>query len=263
MYGRAVLAATVLAALMTAAGCGGPTRSGGPAPLGEPTRVGGAPPGSPRDSFVYKPLECRSPRDIPVKTPPAKPLRLLPVEPSMPEHDAAWDVAGQQRLWRWIVVHHSASRRGSAALIDSYHRNSKHWDELGYHFVIGNGSASGDGQIEVGSRWPKQKHGAHTKVGQDETYNDYGIGICLVGDFEKTRPSAEQMDSLARLVDYLAARCRIDDAHVIGHGDVDDTRCPGRNFSFPDLSARLQARRAQRSDVVSVRGPSAPAAPVR
>ena len=258
MVGRAVLAATVLAIFMTAAGCGGPTRLGGA------TRLSGAPPVTSHDRFVYKPLEWRSPREVPVKTPPpVKPLRLLPVEPSMPEHDAAWDVAGQQRPWRWIVVHHSASRRGSAALIDNYHRNGKHWDELGYHFVIGNGSASGNGQTEVGSRWPKQKHGAHTKVGQDETYNDYGIGICLVGDFEKTRPSAEQMDGLARLVDYLAARYRIDDAHIIGHGDVDDTKCPGRYFPFQDLSARLRARRAQRNDVVSVRGPSLPAGAVR
>ena len=117
---------------------------------------------------------------------------------------------------------------------------------MGYHFVIGNGGGAGDGTVEVGSRWYKQKHGAHCRVGDNEEYNNFGIGICLVGNFEKRRPSEAQMESLARLVDYLSALCRIDEAHIIGHGTVDDTRCPGRHFSFDDLLARLRQRRAAR-----------------
>lgn len=60
---------------------------------------------------------------------------------------------------RDIVIHHSATDIGSAASFDRRHRLINHWDELGYHFVIGNGSGSGDGAIEIGTRWYKQKWG--------------------------------------------------------------------------------------------------------
>src|SRR5439155_15411047 len=56
------------------------------------------------------------------------------------------------RPWRWIVIHHSATPTGSAAKFDRDHR-AKGWDELGYHFVIGNGTETRNGQIEVGPRW--------------------------------------------------------------------------------------------------------------
>ena len=70
-----------------------------------------------------------------------------------------WMPTGPERKWRFIIVHHSASESGNAAKFDRDHRN-RGWDELGYHFVIGNGTMSGDGQIEVGPRWVKQKHGS-------------------------------------------------------------------------------------------------------
>ena len=170
----------------------------------------------------------------------------VPRRPVEPPHDAAWEPQAHERPWRWIVIHHSATDAGSAAAFDAFHRGARHWDELGYHFVVGNGGGSSDGLVEVGSRWPKQKWGAHCRVGDSEEYNYFGIGICLVGNFDKRRPTESQMASLARLVDYLAARYRIDDAHIIGHGAVGDTRCPGRCFPMGELLARVHRLRAAR-----------------
>ncbi len=164
----------------------------------------------------------------------------------MPPAEPAWEPAVAPRPWQWIVLHHSATHKGSAATFDYWHRHHNHWDELGYHFVIGNGSGSGNGRVEVGSRWPKQKHGAHCRVGNDQTYNQTGIGICLVGDFRKTRPTTGQMDALVRLVDWLTARYGIPDSHVVGHGDVDVTDCPGRYFSRGELLRRVAMRREGR-----------------
>ena len=86
-------------------------------------------------------------------------------------------------------------------IFDKEHR-AKGWDGVGYHFVIGNGTNTGDGQIEVAPRWPIQKWGAHAKT-PDNRYNEYGIGICLVGNFDTARPTAKQMQSLEKLVAYL------------------------------------------------------------
>jgi hypothetical protein len=138
---------------------------------------------------------------------------------------------GAQRSWKWIVIHHSATPSGSARTFDRMHRD-KGWDELGYHFVIGNGTDSGDGQIEVGTRWAKQKWGAHAKTPNNE-YNDHGIGICLVGNFDIERPTPQQTRSLARLVSHLMRTYNVPASRVLGHQDTGKpTECPGRNMNI-------------------------------
>lgn len=158
-----------------------------------------------------------------VSTSPAKPVpSAAPLR-----GDRAWAINVPARPWKYIVIHHSATPSGNAAKFDKEHKLK--WDELGYHFVIGNGTDSGNGQVEVGPRWPKQKWGAHAKT-PDNRYNDYGIGICLVGNFDIERPTKEQLDSLARLVSYLMQTYKISEANVIGHRDTKNTDCPGSNL---------------------------------
>lgn len=129
--------------------------------------------------------------------------------------------------WRYIIIHHSATKGGNAERFGKYHA-SKGWGGLGYHFVIGNGSDSGDGEIEVGYRWKQQSKGAH--AGSDE-YNRYGIGVCLVGNFDEAVPTENQMRSLQRLVIYLLSQCGIAPSNILGHRDVrKSTTCPGKNF---------------------------------
>src|SRR6185436_6192998 len=139
--------------------------------------------------------------------------------------ERAWVPSTTARPWRWIIVHHSATPAGNAATIDRAHR-ARGFDQLGYHFVIGNGTDSRDGMIEVGSRWPIQKIGAHDNAG-DNRYNEFGIGICLVGNFEIERPTPAQMQSLAKLTAYLMRTYNISSSNIIGHGQTKSTECPG------------------------------------
>ena len=136
------------------------------------------------------------------------------------------------------MIHHSATTRGGAAAFDSHHKQNG-WDELGYHFVIGNGTSTPDGAVEVGSRWYKQKHGAHCKT-PDNAYNERGIGICLVGDFQHDSPTPVQMASLEKLARFLMARCNIPLSGVVTHAGVTGkTVCPGRRFPQAALKRRL------------------------
>ena len=112
----------------------------------------------------------------------------------------------------------SATDRGSARSFDKNHRG-KGWDELGYHFVIGNGQGSPDGHIEVGPRGHKQKHGAHCKT-LDNHFNEHGIGICLVGDFTESRPTRRQLASLTKLAAFLCSECGISPDRITTHGAV-------------------------------------------
>lgn len=156
--------------------------------------------------------------------------------------EAGWmPRGGIDSKWKYIIVHHSAADKGSPQGIDSYHRQ-KGWDELGYHFVIGNGVDYPDGQIYVGSRWPKQKYGAHTRVSSkdDNRWNMTGIGICLIGDFDHTRPSRKQLASLARLISFLQRETGIPMARVVEHRDVDPhTRCAGRYFNLDQAKSQI------------------------
>jgi len=139
------------------------------------------------------------------------------------------------RDWRYIVIHHSATASGSAAGFDSYHRKKRGWENgLGYHFVIGNGNGTPDGEVEIGNRWLDQIDGAHAGV---EEYNHSGIGICLVGNFNQSSPTAAQMASLSVLVEYLQNRCHITAENIIMHRHCKQTDCPGRNFPYYKLLA--------------------------
>ncbi len=146
--------------------------------------------------------------------------------PSVPSE---WKVTGRTRAWRHVVIHHSATEVGSAEIFDAAHRN-RGWDELGYHFVISNGNGGPNGKVEVGSRWKKQKWGAHCGGTPNNEYNNYGIGICLVGNFQNHMPSASQLSALKRLVSYLVDEYDIPLSEVVGHRDAPNasTACPGR-----------------------------------
>ena len=133
------------------------------------------------------------------------------------------------RDWRYIIIHHSGTDSGSEASFDRYHRRQRGWKGIGYDFVIGNGSGTPDGLIEVTFRWEKQITGAHAGV---DRYNRHGIGICLVGDFSAGEPTNSQMKSLVALVLYLQQSCRIPLPNILTHRQVKQTKCPGENFPY-------------------------------
>ena len=86
------------------------------------------------------------------------------------------------RRWRYIIVHNSGTRQGNAKAFDYYHRFVRRMPNgLAYHFVIGNGTSSGDGEIEIGNRWRRQINGGHV---HSDYLNSIALGICLVRRFQ-------------------------------------------------------------------------------
>lgn len=169
--------------------------------------------------------------------------------PQPPVQKNPWAVQNP-RAWKYIVIHHSATDGGNAELFDRSHR-ARGFDELGYHFVITNGNGASDGLIEVGSRWWKQKWGAHTGGTPDNEYNNFGIGIGVVGDFTDRLPSKAQLASLRRLVRCLVEAHDVPAGNVIGHRDAPNTAtaCPGEKLHawiwgplHQELTKRLPAR---------------------
>jgi LysM repeat protein len=151
----------------------------------------------------------------------------------------ALDAIRVRRGWTHIVLHHTATPNGNVKDMDRYHREHRRMTNgLGYHFVIGNGRGMPDGEIAVGPRWTGQLNGGHLA---SEAQNRYSIGICLVGNFDQTRPTGRQMESLHALVRYLQRRCNIRTSNVTTHAriNVRPTRCPGENFPLESFLSNL------------------------
>jgi hypothetical protein len=153
-----------------------------------------------------------------------------------------------ERRWQYIVVHHSDHATGGYTQIDRDHKQVKGLQGCGYHFVIGNGTESPDGQIEVAKRWSDQKPGAHCRDARAQEMNDYGIGICLIGDFDETEPTPKQVASTQALIAYLQARFQIADDHVGTHEQVASgpTDCPGKLFPRGSLFLRSMSNLVNR-----------------
>jgi hypothetical protein len=143
----------------------------------------------------------------------------------------------QRRRWQFIVVHNSGTRQGNARVFDYYHRHVRRMrNGLAYQFVIGNGTSTGNGQIEVGDRWRRQINGGHV---HSDYLNNISLGICLVGDFNRDQPTRAQLESCEELIRYLRQRCGKIENHfaiVRPHREMNPPRwptdCPGDAFPY-------------------------------
>jgi len=139
--------------------------------------------------------------------------------------------------WRYIIVHNSGTRQGNAQAFDFYHRRVRKMPNgLAYHFVIGNGTSSSNGKIEIGPRWSRQVRGGHV---HSDYMNGIALGVCLVGDYNRDQPTKAQLEALDELIRYLRQRVgKIDrkPAAVKPHREVNPPRwptdCPGKRFPY-------------------------------
>ena len=157
---------------------------------------------------------------------------------------AAIDHAPVRRgRWKYVIVHNSGTREGNARIFDIYHLRVRHMKNgLAYHFVIGDGHGSGDGQIEIGHRWTAQLNGGHVA---SDYLNDISLGICLVGDFNRDIPTNAQIGALGELIGYLRDRVGKTQgrkAVVYAHKEINPrpTDCPGERFPYSWLHGKFR-----------------------
>ncbi|MBX3360994.1 MAG: N-acetylmuramoyl-L-alanine amidase [Phycisphaeraceae bacterium] len=162
--------------------------------------------------------------------------------PSSIESVFATRAAMERGRWTSIVIHHSGSTVGSAQTIEAQHL-AMNLKGLGHHFVIGNGRGAPDGQIHVGFRWLDQLPGAHVGGPNAETLNRESIGICLVGNGDRSPFTQAQVQRLVELVNALANELAIPADRIYLHSDVARTSDPGRLFpaaAFREQVAHLR-----------------------
>jgi N-acetylmuramoyl-L-alanine amidase len=127
----------------------------------------------------------------------------------------------------YLIVHHSGGTDANPLADTSEHTAKgmelwhlgKGWDGLGYHYVI---HKNGD----VWKGRPEHRNGAHAKG-----YNTKSIGICLAGNFDATKPTAEQEQSLRLILKELTVKYSISPDKIIPHRSVANKTCYGNNLS--------------------------------
>lgn len=131
-----------------------------------------------------------------------------------------------QTVLNTIVIHHSAFAFAGPVEIQGLHMERRGYADVAYHFVIDSDGTIYEGR-EIGIR------GAHV-----QGFNTGSIGIVLLGNFNETKPTQSQLDSLGELADYLRDTYGI--RYLAGHKDYpnqspDGTECPGDSL-YPLLS---------------------------
>ena len=184
-----------------------------------------------RINRINDPRELETGRDLLIpKTIEAAYVPPLTGGMSLPQIESLVGPKKNRTAWNVITVHHSGTKQGSAQLFDRDHRR-RHMGGLFYHFVIGNGTHTPDGSIEVGWRWREQ-----VKANRP---ND--VQICLVGNFDDQEVSNAQLDSLAKLINVIRKQYNIPVSAIRKHSDIKGkhTDCPGTRFPFSRLLQRV------------------------
>jgi hypothetical protein len=131
--------------------------------------------------------------------------------------------------WRFIYVHHSRTLSGDAESLAKTGASD--------HFVIGNGDGCFDGEIEMTQRWNHQQSVTNRPDSLAQVDSDC-ISICVVGDFDRTVPTANQQRHLAQLVGTLQSRLGIGASGVKMYDVAGNTA--GIGHAFPVAAFKSQ-----------------------
>ena len=148
-----------------------------------------------------------------------------------------------------LVVHCSGTPFGSVAGFRKYHMEFKGLKDIGFNLMIGNGLGMPDGSIEPGrDEWVA---GAHCI-----DYNQISIGICLIGDIDRTPPTQPQTDTLIRTLTDLCIKYHIPAKNILGHretlsGQAQGKTCPGKLLDMNQIRSLVQKQLQNNLQVVN------------
>lgn len=140
------------------------------------------------------------------------------------------------------IIHHSAgsnTRTDYTNVVRNIyllHTQTNGWDDIGYNFVIAQDGSIYEGRDPQGTGDIDDIKGAHF-CGK----NTGTMGICLLGNYEKTSPKDTVLTSLKHLLVWKCDKDNIDPLtssrhpeansnyldHISGHQDGCATKCPG------------------------------------
>lgn len=165
----------------------------------------------------------------PLQQPTATSLFAIDVPTSL-EPIFQTQVQSRPGRWNYIYIRHSKTPAGDALSLQQSGNGAD-------HFVIGNGDGCIDGEIQLTSRWDRQLP-ALPPPGLS-SLDEGCISICLIGDFDHTRPTPTQMRRLAQLVGALQTRHRIEAENILVVTGAETPASIGRHFPLTQFRQQL------------------------
>ena len=161
------------------------------------------------------------------------------------------------KSWNYIVLHHSLTKDGEVKDSDSikkwhtgqtgsFNPSDKNYNpyvanpmrDIGYHYII----EKVNNKLEIVEGRPLSMTGGHAKGFNGDNLKFMGIGICVVGNFDREEPNREIYEKVAFLCKYLMIAFNITVDHIIGHRDTYrllnkpvEKSCPGTLFNLERL----------------------------
>lgn len=160
-----------------------------------------------------------------------------------------------------FIIHHTAGSDGGsdpAATVRGiyyFHAVVLGWGDIGYNYLI-----DPAGTVYEGRYGGDSTVGGHTyNSALNINYNRGSTGIALLGNYDASVPTLTAQDALTTLLAQKAWLQRVaptgisyflhsDTDNIIGHGDVDQTECPGANLHA--LLAQLRLTTQQKYDAL-------------
>ncbi|KAJ8668491.1 hypothetical protein QAD02_010154 [Eretmocerus hayati] len=124
----------------------------------------------------------------------------------------------------WVIISHtdtgSCFEQIECSLlmhrIQTMNMETKGWENIGYNFLIG-----GDGNIYEGLGWDRE--GLRTRG-----YHKKNLEIALIGDFESSEPTVDQLESLKKFLKYGVQLKELDKEYkLVGERQLAITNSPG------------------------------------
>ena len=168
---------------------------------------------------------------------------------------------------RFLLVHHTAtpmypySIRRTLQSIYRYHTRSKGWPDICYQFMVAHN----------GTVWETRTGAIERAVQADATGGSQGFAqlVCMIGNYQVSRPTRASMNSLVKVLAWLAERHDIDTTPgatttfvsrgsnrwaagrsvttytINGHRSMSATTCPGYHLAsrLPDIRRAVDAQR--------------------
>ena len=154
---------------------------------------------------------------------------------------------------RFLTIHHTATLQNAKLIIEEKMRNLQRfsqsegrlasgkakpaWFDVPYHYYI-----SFDGKIAEGR---KIKFVGDTNTEYDPT----GHALIVVeGNFQTEEPTSDQLESLQRLVAWVAFKWKVPVSEIKAHNDYAATACPGENLKKLLPALRLKIDEVSRAE---------------
>ncbi len=117
--------------------------------------------------------------------------------------------------WTTVWFEDETSTAARLELIRKVHVRDRKWGDIGYHFIIDRA-----GRVWEGRNLNHQ--GAHVRGN-----NEHNIGVMLLGNFDKQRPTDPQIASLISTLKSLMHKYHVTTSRVFTHQEITPTACPG------------------------------------